>query len=212
MHPSKSLPLGCLMLLAGNALGAASVDLSISATTHPAACDIRLDNGGKVDYGTLQHGDLNPDSSRETLLPARTIGWQINCGYAVPIALQWTDNHQAYGSHPHGTHYFSMGKDARGAPIGSMELFYGDATVADGHTVAAISRPLGSDNWIANLDGIVDNRFVLAFAAPGTALVGAFASYSGQLSLTTRIAPLDSLDRTRVIQLDGSATVEIIYL
>ena len=69
MHPSKSLTLGCLMLLAGNALGAASVDLSISATTHPAACDIRLDNGGKVDYGTLQHGDLNPDSSRETLLP-----------------------------------------------------------------------------------------------------------------------------------------------
>ena len=95
MHPSKSLTLGCLMLLAGNALGAASVDLSISATTHPAACDIRLDNGGKVDYGTLHHGDLNPDSSRETLLPARTIGWQINCGYAVPIALQWTDNHRA---------------------------------------------------------------------------------------------------------------------
>lgn len=212
MHPSTSLILGCLAVVAGSAQGAASVELSISATTHPAACDIRLDNSGRVDYGTLQRSDLNKDGNRETRLPARTIGWQINCGYAVPIAVQWTDNHQAYGSLPAGTHYFSLGKDARGTPIGSMEISYGDATVADGLTVAAISRITGSDYWIPNLNGIVDNRFVLGFAAPGTGMPGAFASYSGQLELSAQIAPLNTLDQTRVIQLDGSATVELLYL
>ena len=211
MRPLTSLLL-LLLVVAGTAQSASSVDLSISATTHPAACDIRLENGGHVDYGVLQRSDLNADSSRETLLPARNLGWSISCGYAVPVGLQWTDNHAAYGSLPVGTQYFSMGKDGRGAPIGSLEILYGDATVADGQTVSAISRQTGGTTWIPNLTGIVDNRFVLAFAAPGTGTLGAFASYSGQLLLSTRIAPLDTLDQTRGIQLDASATVEIIYL
>lgn len=212
MRRLTSLNLICLMICATSAQAASSVDLSISATTNPAACDIRLDNDGRVDYGILQRSDLNPSASRATLLPLKTLGWSISCAYAVPIGMQWVDNHAAHGSLPAGTHYFSLGKDARGTPIGSMQIHYGDATVADSNTVAAISRRIGSVDWIPNLNGIVDNRFVLAFAAPGTGLLGSFASYSGQLTLTSQIAPLDTLDRTRVIQLDGSATVEIIYL
>ena len=52
MRPLTSLLL-LLLVVAGTAQSASSVDLSISATTHPAACDIRLENGGHVDYGVL---------------------------------------------------------------------------------------------------------------------------------------------------------------
>lgn len=215
MHYSIRWALGSLLITAGYAHAATGVDLSITATTNPAGCNIVLNNGGQVDYGTLQRSDLNASGDRETPLPDKTIGWSINCDYPVPIAVQWADNHAAYGSLPTGTQYFSMGKDAKGAPVGAFELYFGDiAASADGNPVPAISRVTGDSSaaWIPNIDGVVDSRYVLGFAAPGTGVPGAFATYSGQIRIAGRIAPLNTLDATRVININGSATIEIIYL
>lgn len=215
MRRSINLAFSCLLLVAGSVQGASSVDLSISATTNPAGCDIRLDNGGRMDYGILQRSDLNADGTKDTNLGTKNTGFSINCDYPVLIAVHWTDNHAGYGSAPSGTSFFSLGKDGKGAPIGAFSLaFVNGEVVADSNVVETISRFAGdaSGPWIRNITGIVDNRFVLGFASPGTGLPGAFAVYSGQISVSAHIAPLNTLDLTRSVELDGSATVEVIYL
>lgn len=190
-------------------------EATLRARFAPAACEPVLSNGGVVDFGTLSKKDLHAD--QDTRLPPKSLTLKIGCDAPTSFALIMHDNRSGSAMLDSEIDY-GLGKDGSGNRIGRFSLHVDPADAnADGFarlyqthsSIAGTAWNTGSANPIA----IGKSRY-LAFtdndgSSAGPVLI---QNLSTTVTVDAVIAPTQSLDVSRAIELDGAGTIEIIYL
>ena len=211
-----------LAFAANTALAANSVDLRVTGTITPAACDISL-AGGDFDLGTISAQDLN--ATTETDLGSSTTK-QLNivCSGATQVAFKAIDNRAS--SRPSGvtgtSSIFGMGMDSANNPIGYYKIFSWPANaVANGSpAVFRHSNDEGATWTEAAKDASVSfvaydiqqRIYAIDPTSGGTGQPTPITSASAIIQVRPIIQPENTLDTSSEITIDGSATIELVYL
>ncbi|WP_411381068.1 DUF1120 domain-containing protein [Pseudomonas sp. MPB26] len=207
-------PLVGALLIAGCTFvqAASSVDLTVKGSITPSACVPSITQGGIVDFGKVAAKDLSLNST--TPLPDANLGLSLICEAPTLFALHGKDNRVGTAYYDH-SHLYGLGI-ANGDPnqkLGNyrFEVFN---PVADTEVIPLFSIDRGQ-LWIANPVGSYFQH--TAWLAFGEHLNGVNApkpvgNVTVDLRIRASIAPLRTLTVTEEIPLDGSVTVDVIYL
>lgn len=207
---------------------AESVDISVKGTIAPVACNASITGGGVIDYGTITPERLKADDF--TLLPKKNTNLTIHCDSPAKIALAVANNRQ--GTIPgrevakpadlptEGAKLFGYGTTptlglgmANDKPIGGWAATYKRATADD-----VLSDVLNSNNsgsiwgkyyWFQPSNS---NTSLTSVAKKGELVPTAAKVFSYDIEIEAYINKASELDLTKPAALDGSATIEIIYL
>lgn len=197
------------------ALAASSVDLNVSGTITPVACTPTLSNNGLVDYGKISRQDLNVD--KRTQLRDEFLVLNISCNTASRFALIMHDNREG-SAIVNSEIYYGLKYDRSGNRIGLYSLHFDPAhTVADAlpHVYRTDSTTAGRAWSLSRSNSIpIAAKSYLGFTdvAGSTAGPVAIRNLSSRVTLVTIIAPTSTLDLSDDTELDGSATLEVVYL
>lgn len=225
----KLLLLPLALAFATNAAVAAnSVDLRVTGTITPSACDVSL-AGGDFDLGIIQASEL---SATESTYPGVVGGKTLNitCSGATQVAFKAIDNRS--GSVPPlsggAESAFGLGVDSSNNPIGYYRLQVKSASAATDASSGAAQIKRSSDegvSWtgfltsgpgnMSSLGAFNASPVIYAFdagAASDTAQPAPIISAAVSLQVSTVIQPESALDTSTEIPLDGSATIELVYL
>lgn len=198
---------GALLIVHGSAaLAASSVDLSVKGAITPSACMPSLSDNGQVDFGKLAARDLSVD--RITELPPVTLKLSVNCEAPSLFALNGRDNRLG-SSDFFQSHYYGLGLVNGDQKLGSYRIGVYDP-VADTPVYPLFSFDNGV-TWLVNSSGsYMGHAYLNAFGDSPTPK--ALRSVTVDLRLETHIAPARTLTLTAEVPLDGSATVDMVYL
>lgn len=198
---------------AGYCAAADSTDLAVNGTIRPVACEVALANG-VYDFGIIGSSTLNASAPTD-LVRQRSV-MTITCPQAALVAIRAIDNKAGTAANP-GSDRFGLGLDASGNKIGTywIRIQY-NAPVING---SAGSLTMSYDNgvtwgannspWILHTDPNTLVSFNHATTADGPIPV---TSVVTEVEVAPQIAPSSTLDISNKIMLDGSATLELVYL
>jgi hypothetical protein len=197
------------------ALAASSVDLNVKGRITPTACTPLLSSGGVIDYGKLSHQDLNVDKG--TRLPAKQLQVSIGCNAPSRFALRMRDNRDGTAT-VNSEIYYGLGLDNSGNRIGLYSLSFDprQTQVDTTATVYGTESTTGGIAWrTANLNTIdIGANSYLGFTdtAGSTAGPSAIQELISTVKVETVINATKNLDLSSDTLLDGSATLEVVYL
>lgn len=193
-----------------------SRELSLRARFAPAACTPQLSNGGLVDYGTLPAKSLNAEN--ETPMATKTLLFSVNCDAPARFALLMKDNRD--GSATGGTDETAYGLDVDNSrnKIGRFYLtidpadfsadtqpllYRTDSTSGGAAWSSASSRqiPMAAHSYLAFTDSLGSTSGPVAIQ-----------NLAGTVRIKTYLAPMNALDLSTDVHINGSGTIEIIYL
>lgn len=208
---SSLLSLAC----APSVLAASTVDLSVHGLIVPAACMPQLSSGGLIDYGKVAQQDLNLETA--TRLPLKTLHVGIACNGPVRYALRMRDNRDG-SAMVNSEIYYGLGLDHSGNRIGlySMSFDPRHTLVDSTATVFGTESTTGGLAWrTANLNPIdIGANSYLGFTdiQGSTAGPSAIQELVSTVKVEAVINARQNLDLSRDTPLDGSATLEVLYL
>ncbi|MBV6692647.1 DUF1120 domain-containing protein [Serratia quinivorans] len=222
------------VVCASSAFAADSVDLKVIGTITPVACTPTLSGGGTVDYGTIKADTLKADDY--TVLPEKSLDFSITCDGKAKVAVNAFsgrmdstvgDAEATNGAStiPAGitllgkdttVQAFGLGLDGT-KKIGGYRMRFNNANAkADGVAVDTISRAGPTGTWIAIAEKTANlvskSSWQPSWAATGTVTPVAFKTLATTVEVQAFINKASELDITKPIQLDGLATLELIYL
>ncbi|MBV7572907.1 DUF1120 domain-containing protein [Pseudomonas sp. PDM32] len=203
------------LLISPAALAAPTVELSITGLIIPGACTPTLSNGGLVDYGKISRQALNAD--KRTQLQDRTLDFSIHCTTPKQFALRMRDNKDG-SAIVNSEIYYGLNFDRSGNKIGLYSLhFHPLNTVVD--TLPQVFRTDSTTEgraWSASSSSSIPigARSYLGFTdiAGSTAGPIEIQNLNSRVTVETVIAPTSTLDLSSDVTLDGSATLELLYL
>lgn len=190
---------------------AQSADLSITGRIFPGACTVELGNGGVADLGSIRAETLN--AAEETALDPVTLPMTVACESEVRYAFTGTDN--AGDSSPY-TGRYGLGLTPTDEKIGSATIKVMDVT-ADTEVGNGTSSSDNGETWSsANPSGLnsILPSHLLGFAKTQGVTTGPDPIKSLQSTLEVRayIEPTDSLTIGGDVPINGSVTIDLLYL
>jgi len=197
------------------ALAASTADMTVNGIITPVACTPIFSNNGLVDYGKISRQDLNVD--KRTQLRDESLDLNISCNEAARFALIMRDNREG-SAIVNSEIYYGLQFDRRGNKIGLYSLHFDPAnTVADAlPQVYRTDSTTGGLAWSSSRSSPIPigARSYLGFTdvAGSTAGPIMIQNLSSRVTLVTVIAPTSTLDLSDDATLDGSATLEVLYL
>jgi hypothetical protein len=196
-------------------MAASTADLAVNGTITPVACTPTFSSNGVVDYGKISRQDLNVD--KRTQLRNESLILNISCTASARFALIMRDNREG-SAFTNSEIYYGLDYDRSGNRIGLYSLHFDPAsTVVDAlpqvyrtdsttqgrawSTSRSSPIPIGAQSYLGFTD-----------VAGSTAGPVAIQNLSSRVTLVTVIAPTSTLDLSDDAALDGSATLEVVYL
>lgn len=204
-----------LTLLAGTAQAASTAELTVKGLITPMACTPLLSSNGLVDFGKISRNDLNLTNG--TRLPHKYLTLTINCNAAGRFALRMRDNRDGT-AHVNSEIFYGLGLDTAGNKIGVYSLTFDpkQTSVNDVAVVYGTESTTGGVAWrTSNLNPIdVGSRSLLGFTDVVGSVAGpsAIQTLSSTLKLEATINARQNLDLSVETPMDGSATLEVVYL
>nr|WP_314528589.1 DUF1120 domain-containing protein [uncultured Pseudomonas sp.] len=204
-----------LALLSGSAHAASTAELTVKGLVTPMACTPQLSSGGLVDFGKISRNDLNLTNG--TRLPHKYLTLTVNCNAAGRFALRMRDNRDGT-AHVNSEIFYGLGLDKSGNKIGVYSVSFDptQTVVDDLAVVYGTESTTGGLAWrTANLKPIdVGSRSLLGFTdvAGSTAGPSAIQTLTSTLKLEATINARQNLDLSVETPMDGSATLEVVYL
>ena len=207
------LSLSVLLGLAVANANAATTDLTVTGTITPAACTPTLGNGGLVDYGVLSVPDLE-EATTIYRLPAKNLNFSIDCSAPVLFALIANDNRRdsadttnaalmGLGKHEdQNIGYFGMRWDEENTQVDGVRgypLYSNDAGNSWQNVLTATLTDAGR---------APNNR--LSFSNTGGATPVPATNVNVIMDIIGGI--YKALPINSAVPLDGSATIEVVYL
>jgi hypothetical protein len=187
-------------------LAASSVDLAVKGSITPSACDATLSQDGTVDYGKIAAKDLSVD--RVTFLPRVTLQLRVECEAQTLFALNTRDNRLGSASTALG-HYYGLGLINGDQKLGKYQIDLLNP-VADTTVYPLFSFDYGT-TWIVNSSGsYMGHDYWNAFG--DTPVPKALRGVNVDLRIATSIVATRDLTLTEEVPLDGSATLDLVYL
>lgn len=202
-------------LLSTSAVAANTTELKVTGIIRPTACVPAFASGGVIDFGTIPASSLTP--SAYTSLPPKGTPFSISCGSPVKVALKAIDNRAssavpaAIGSYANLT--YGLGTVA-GKNVGGYSLgIAGETTTADGAAARMLYSADGSQTWtITNGNGTFGGDRTMSWTRPGDDKPLAFKDIAGEIVVRVGLEKPENLPLTQEVPLDGSATLEVLYL
>ncbi|MDW5498649.1 DUF1120 domain-containing protein [Pseudomonas lundensis] len=237
----KTLLAAITLISASSTFAADSVDLKVGGTIAPVGCFPTLSGGGAIDYGDIKVDTLRPDSytalSKKSIALTITCDGMTKLslkainnrsgtiGEGAGGQLESKNNTGASSPNPSdGTNSTVVGLGMDGSnKIGSYFMaFDGPTVTVDGHAMSLISYSKGV-GWTTTGASYFYDRFdpvdvswgTLMATKPGNPTFGspsAFKTMTSNISVQAYIAKASSLDLTKPLTLDGSTTIELVYL
>lgn len=204
-----------LALLSGTVQAASTVELSVTGLITPMACTPLLPAGGIVDFGKISRSDLK--LAVGTRLPHKYLTLTVNCNAAGPFALRMRDNRDGT-AHINSEIFYGLGLDSAGNKIGVYSVSFDpkQTVVDDLAVVYGTESTTGGVAWrTSNLNPIdIGSRSLLGFTdvVGSTSGPSAIQSLTSTLKLEATINARQNLDLSVETPMDGSATLEIVYL
>ena len=204
-----------LPLLAGTAHAASTVDLSVKGLITPMACTPLLSSGGHVDFGKISRNDLNEEVG--TRLPLKSLTLTVSCNAPGRFALRMRDNRDGT-AHVNSEIFYGLGRDSAGNKIGVYSVSFDpkQTVVDDLAVVYGTESTTGGLAWrTSNLNPIdVGSRSLLGFTDVVGSMAGpsAIQTITSTLKLEATINARQNLDLSVETPMDGSATLEVVYL
>ncbi|MCE5982370.1 MULTISPECIES: DUF1120 domain-containing protein [Pseudomonas] len=206
------LSLAVLMSLATANAMAATTDLTVTGIITPAACTPTLSNGGLVEYGSLALTDLE-DTPSQYNLPAKSLNFAIECSAPTTFALIANDNRR--DSSPASPWLFGLGKH-QDQSIGQYGMTWQyESTVVDGTQGLNLLSEDGGNSWNEIGDGVLQDAGRVPNALTGFSIgtnLGPTPATSVNVTMDVRGSINKGLTLNGAMELDGSATIEVIYL
>ncbi|MGY2289391.1 DUF1120 domain-containing protein [Pseudomonas sp. SDO528_S397] len=212
MKASLAALAGTLLLISCPwALAASSTDLSVKGTITPSACTPSVSNGGTVDYGKLSFKDLKPTSW--TTLADTMLQVRISCEAVTRFALQPRDNRPEHPA-PTNPNMYSLGMVNDNVRVGGYWMYI-FRPVADNRPVSALRSADNGQTWTIITPGIAWTPGALT--SFGDNWSGVLAPWPAKeltfdLRINPSIAPTQTLPADQQMPLDGSATLDLVYL
>lgn len=197
------------------AQAASTVELTVGGLITPMACTPVLSGGGLIDFGKISQQDLNQATG--TRLPLKSLSLTVSCNAPGRYALRMADNRDGT-AHVNSEIYYGLGLDSAGNKIGVYSVkFDPRQTVADDLPVTyGTESTTGGVAWrTSNLNPIdIGSRSLLGFTdvAGSTAGPSAIQNLTSSLILEAVINAKQNLDLSVETPMDGSATLEVVYL
>ncbi|WP_213878663.1 DUF1120 domain-containing protein [Pseudomonas sp. dw_358] len=190
--------------------GEASRELSLTATLIPVACTPVLSSGGRVDYGRRSVSTFNRATT--TMLPTQRVTLTVNCDALALFALGTVDNRNG-SALIDGNGYFGLGLSG-GNPVGHYALALSEIQADDWGGATALLALRGSTTWdsVGQEVPLLQASLVGFARTAGTGGPDELAQLTSVIEVSPLIAPMNDLDVSEDIDLDGSATIEIVYL
>jgi type 1 fimbria pilin len=216
-----------------SASAADTIDLKVTGTITNASCTPSLSNGGAVSFGHLPISDLS--STEINQLGSKYITLTITCDAPMPVGWTTSDNRKdsqytldikdaldnSGTSNTPSTQY-GLGETASGVKIGSYAIALGDlnGVYADGVKKDVIYTQYGqsastTDYWgpeTASAGVTEPGLRTFALADAGSIIPIAYKPGVFPLKISAAIRDATTLDITDDTELDGSATISIVYL
>lgn len=224
--------------LTGSMLSAHAADnfnINVTGVISPAACEASIAGGEVIDYGHIPTQSLSPDEM--TLLAPRTTGFTVVCQAPTKLGFKPTDNRMGTRLTDNKTmvtldsgavwtplFMHGLGTDSQGNHIGGWAASLTQATLDTVPNPAAIFTTTANmpENipWTEYPNGLVNfldrpdlmSKTNYTFSRPGEKFPVAFRTLSATLNVQALIAPASTLDLSQPVTLDGSVTVEMVYL
>lgn len=191
-------------------------ELRLLARFAPASCEPTLSDNGVVNYGLMYAKNLNPD--KDTVLPSKSLLLNISCDGPARFALRMLDNRDGTATGGTNETAYGLSLDNSQNRIGRFYVYFDpmetsadslvqvyrtDSTTAGNawSTASAFQIPIGARSYLGFTDTPGSTRGPVAIQRLSTTL-----------SVRTFLAPMNSLDLSADVVLDGSGTLEIIYL
>ena len=210
-----ALPALLLLVSAQPALAASTVDLSVKGQVTPKACTPLLSSGGMIDYGKISQHDLNLDKG--TRLPIKQLQVRIGCNAPARFALRMRDNRNGSAT-VNSEIYYGLGFDNSGNRIGLYSMTFDPRkTLVDSTSlIYGTESTTGGLAWrTANLNTIeIGANSYLGFTETKDSVAGpsAIQVLISTVKVEAVINARQNLDLSTDTPLDGSATLEVLYL
>lgn len=198
-----------------HALAASDVNLAVNGLITPLACTPSLSNNGLVDFGKISRQDLSVD--KRTRLRDQTLEFNIQCNAPGRFALLMHDNRDG-SAIVNSEIYYGLNRDPAGNKIGlySLNLDPANTVVDDWSQVFRTDSTTGGVAWsTSNSRSIpIGARSYLGFTDVAGSSAGPIAirNLTSRVTLETVISPTSELDLSTEVLLDGSATLDVVYL
>ncbi|MCM7588020.1 DUF1120 domain-containing protein [Enterobacter chuandaensis] len=233
MKMNKNTLASLVLISSGLSLSAHAADsfnINVTGVISPAACQANITGGETIDYGNIPANSLTTDAV--TLLPAKQTAFTLTCDAPAKLGFRVIDN-RAASKMTSGEGFImdsgisynysvlnGLGVDAKGNNIGGWmaelinltrdaESNNGIVTSLDDGVTWRKSAVYSDKFGLYSMDSV--NRLVSVTDAGGSVPV-AFSTLTGTLSVQTAINPASTLDLSQPVTLDGSITVEMVYL
>ncbi|WP_130905498.1 MULTISPECIES: DUF1120 domain-containing protein [unclassified Pseudomonas] len=203
-----------LCLLTHAAVAATSVDITVTGIISPPACDIAMTGNGQIDFGEIVLAPTGVSDAPQRV--SQTLS--ITCAAPSYAGFRLVDNRAAtVPSSVIAPDHFGLGLDGASHPIGYYDMAL-QTILADSATgLVKVSTDNGS-TW-ANASAALlksyasgSNTYAFDSATTPTTAPKAVTNASSLIAVAYHIQPRNTLDTSSTIDLDGSATFELIYL
>lgn len=223
----------CCIALINGAQAANSTDLKISGKLVNGSCTPALENNGVVDFGHIPLGNLSKTEynqlgfknmsvtlSCDTAIP---IGWEIyenKVGTKVNLTVKDVDGKGTNCNSDCAVYYFGLGDTAGNVHIGAYTVFIKNLVTVDGEDKKIITsdsnQPTKWSKWgdsslVVN-GGSSGYRTILAAEQDDTLQPLGGKLFKYDLRVTAAIQGTDTLAITDTTNLDGSATISLVYI
>lgn len=207
MNKSLNTLLGTLIVAgAGSAFAASNVDLNVSGTITPSACEPSVSNGAVADFGKLSAKDLRRDLP--TYLPHKELQMSVTCDAVTLIAIASRDNRE--GSEYSNDYYnFGLGLINGTEKLGYLMIHPTNLTV-DGVARRSIGSRDGGVTWERESSFLDDG--LIAAAEMNTVIPLPLQQLTTTLHIRPVIAPAKGLTLNNEVPMDGSVTFSVHYL
>lgn len=215
-----------LLLLCATAQAAETAELTVTGRILPPVCTINLASS-TIAYGTLPVSKLNAAAPTAITpwmggtTPSNTLN--ISCDAPAQIAVQLLDNRAATAAPgvigsaltASATEIFGLGQDGAATNVGAYSVTATDA----GAMVNGIKGKVITSNdgtaWTNGSNVLFSNQsgwLMTWTAAASPAAPEPVRTIAQGLNINAAVMGTDTLDTSAPVSLDGSLTIELVYL
>lgn len=198
-----------------SAFAASTVDLTVTGTIVPASCTPTL-SIPNISFGKRSASDLNVD--RSTSLGGISSRLRVDCVAPTLYGIRAIDNRSATVGHDGFSQPYGIGLTENGEKIGAHYLQITAMTsTIDGVTPYITVGDAAGATWSAStqwVNYLENSGRLLGFTDQAGSTTGPIPIKEADFSMQTyvHIAPASGLTLTDEVALDGSATIEVVYL
>lgn len=215
-----------LAAAAGSAVAQDSVDIKVIGHIVPAGCTPSVSDGAVFDYGTIPASEVVHGTDDYTILAQKDLSFVLTCDASTRVALRTFDARAGSAVVPVGkvllgvpvasnTPVFGLGT-AEGKKIGGYVSIIKEVTADDNTAVGYLHSADSGKTWVSrpNLDlGQASlPQHLVTVSSPGVKTPLAVKSFSGTISIQAVVNKASELNLAHVINLDGQATIQVVYL